>query len=88
MYFCLIIHTKLKFICKKKSKIEFISNETIVTQNSRHGVGIAIKKHYKEIFKLISDRFCQLDIELEKNNELTIISAYALTLTKSEKKRN
>ena len=75
---------------RNTSKLELGGKYTLYhtgpKDHSHHGVGIVVKNQYKGIFKPINDRICQLDIELEKNNKLTVISAYAPTLTKSEKK--
>ena len=59
--------------------------------NSHHGVGIIIKNNTNAHFKRITDRICTLTVDLNEitnNNikrKITIISAYAPTLTNSEK---
>ena len=55
------------------------------TTHSHHGVGIIVKNQYKGNFRIISDRICHLDIELSNRDKLTIIAAYAPTLTNSNK---
>ena len=62
--------------------------------SSKHGIGIVIKKNCLAKFKRIDDRVCQIEVELDKlienkdinkNKKLTVISAYAPTLTNSQK---
>ena len=74
---------------KGTSKVELDRNYTLYhtgpSTHSYHGVGIIAKNKFKGEFKVVSDRICQLTIELDSKDKLTVVSAYAPTLTKSEK---
>ena len=59
--------------------------------SSHHGVGIIVRNDCNAHFNRINDRICTLTVDLEqltgkdKNRKLTVISAYAPTLTNSIK---
>ena len=55
------------------------------TTHSHHGVGIIVRNQYKGNFKIISEKICQLDIELSNRDKVTVIAAYAPTLANSTK---
>ena len=53
--------------------------------DSINGVGIILDTNKLAHFKPISDRICQIETKINNNQQLTLISAYAPTLEKSEK---
>ena len=55
------------------------------TTHSHHGVGIIVRNQFKGNFKVISEKICQLDIELRNRDKISVIAAYAPTLTNSTK---
>ena len=54
-------------------------------KGSYHGVGLVVNQALKPKFKKISDRICTADIEFAPGKQGKIISAYAPTLSVSEK---
>ena len=76
-----------------EKKSEYTLHFTGPKDSSRHGVGIVVKKDLPAKFTRINDRICKLEVELDqienkaqfKKRKLTLISAYAPTLSKSTK---
>lgn len=62
-----------------------IYHSTTVTNQTRAGTAIVVKKGINVTFKSISDRVCRMKIKVNNNYTLTIINAYTPTLPVSEK---
>ena len=56
--------------------------------HSHNGLGIIVKNQYTAKFKVIIENICQLDLDLENKKTLSVIAAYAPTLSISTKNRS
>ena len=80
-----IQETHIKGTSKKSIGKNYTLYHTGPTTHSHHGVGIIVKNQFIGKFKVINDRICQIEIDTNNKNKLTVISAYAPTLTNSIK---
>ena len=67
--------------CGKRFNLHYSGHAT----DSVNGVGIIVERTRKVHFKPISERVCRIETSINNNQKLTLISAYAPTLDKSEK---